>query len=127
VKGSSPELRIIQLGISLKYFQNAPLWGNGRNYIWDVVAPDNPLIKGAESIWFSLLVDYGLMGCISFIFLIISCMVVLWKRNHLYAVLPLVYIFGKTITLIMEVDFDLLLIFTILLLKIEYFYKENRL
>jgi hypothetical protein len=124
--GSTAELRIKQLAISLSVYQASPIWGNGKNYIWNVVKPDNPLLHGAESIWFSLLVDYGFMGCLSYIFLVISCIVVLWSRNHLYSILPLAFILGKTMSIVMDVDLDMLLIFTILLLKINKFQTEDR-
>jgi hypothetical protein len=124
--GSTPELRLTQLAISLSYFQTSPLWGHGKNYLWDVAKPANPGLLGAESIWFSLLVDYGLMGCLSFVFLIFACMVVLWKKDPLYATLPLAFFFGKTMSIVMDVDFDMLLVFTVLLLKIHTFHSEGR-
>jgi hypothetical protein len=121
--GSSVEYRMIQLGISMEAFMRSPIWGNGKNYIWYRVAAENPLIHGAESIVFQIMVDFGLMGCVSYLFLIVSCMIVLWKKGPLYSMIPFSYLLGGVMTIIMDVDLDTVLIFTVLLLKIQRFRK----
>jgi hypothetical protein len=119
--GSSAEYRMVQLGISIEAFLRSPIWGNGKNYIWYKVAAENPLIHGAESIVFQTMVDFGLMGCASYIFLIVSCMFILWKNGPLSSIIPFFYLIGGIMTIIMDVDLDTILIFTVLLLKIQNF------
>jgi hypothetical protein len=123
--GSSVEYRMIQLGISMEAFLRSPVWGNGKNYIWYKVAAKNPLIHGAESIVFQTMVDFGLMGCASYMFLIISCMIVLWKNGPLYSIIPFFYLIGGIMTIIMDVDLDTVLVFTVLLLKVQAFKEAS--
>jgi hypothetical protein len=126
IHGSNAAMRQNQLEISLFYWGRSPVWGNGRMYIWEHVRPDNPDLLGAESIWFSLLVDYGTMGCISFLTLIIACMVDLYRRNKIFLFLPLAFLTAKTLSAVIGIEFYTLIIFSLLLIKIHTFYPVKR-
>jgi hypothetical protein len=96
-------------------------------YIWEHVRPYHTELFGAESIWFSLLVDYGIMGCISFVAMIIACMKDLYKMNKIFLFFPLAYLLAKTLSITIGVEFYTLLIFSLLLIKVHIFYpKLNR-
>lgn len=71
--GSSSGMRLEQWGSILWAFEQNELWGNGSSYLWNVATQNNYEILGAESIWFSLLIDYGIMGGLMFIFLVLVC------------------------------------------------------
>lgn len=117
--GSSPELRMNQLDICLYYFDKAPIWGNGLNYIYKVVAINDPKIYGAESIWFQLLVNYGIVGCITYILFVLSIIIVLWKYNRYLIFFPLAIFIGKTSSILMDVWYDYYLYVAILIIKIQ--------
>lgn len=68
--GSSLAMRKTQLAISYKYFQQAPVIGNGTKFLSTVRQAD-PEILGAESIWFGLLIENGSLGILAYIILLI--------------------------------------------------------
>ena len=66
--GSSSEMRLNQWDISIYYFLQSPFIGLGTNAVHEFVGGiKNEAILGAESIWFSLLVNKGLLGCLAYI------------------------------------------------------------
>lgn len=71
VGGSSVEMRLAQLGIALSFWQTNPLLGLGVKAM-DSILDMNIGLLGGESIWFFLLVERGLLGCLAFIVLIVS-------------------------------------------------------
>lgn len=122
VGGSTSDLRETQLEICLQYFAQNPVWGNGRNYIWEYVRPYHPLLMGAESIWFPTMVDYGLVGCFNYLFVFIGAMTVLYKRSVVLCFMPLAFLLGKTFSIVIGVEISTLLVFTILLSKMYDYY-----
>lgn len=124
--GSTTELREAQLEISLYYFNRSPIWGNGRMYLDDIVRPENPAILGAESIWFPLLINFGTMGCVSFILLIICTCIFLYKIKKIYVFFPIMFLVSKTVSIVIGVEFYTLLIFSILIAKIHLLYKSQK-
>jgi hypothetical protein len=126
VGGSSTDLRMDQLDICTFYFQQSPIWGNGRMYIWDTVKFDNPDLLGAESIWFSLIVDYGIMGCISFLFFIISFSWGLMKytlKNLVF--FPLSYLAIASLSAMEGLEFNVPITYGIILLEMFRQYKGH--
>lgn len=69
--GSSLAMRKMQLEVSLKEFEKAPLIGNGTKHLAEAKSYYGSELLGAESIWFELLIEKGLLGIISFIILLI--------------------------------------------------------
>ncbi len=125
VGGSSSDLREIQLEICLQYFAQNPIWGNGRNYIWEYVRPYHPMLMGAESIWFPTMVDYGIVGCINYLFVILGTVITLYRKSFVLCFFPLAFLFGKTVSIVIGVELSTLLIFTILLYKMYTFYGKQ--
>lgn len=125
VEGSSSDMRINQLAICLDYFENSPWLGNGKSFIWDVVRPDNPELLGAESAWFPLLVDWGLLGSISHIILIVCCTIFLCKKNLRYASIPLAYLATTTLGPDVGMQYNCLLVFVVIFAKMSYFFSDE--
>lgn len=121
--GSSPEMRMNQLDISLYYFNQSPIWGNGLNYIFKVVSEQDPDIYGAESIWFQLLVNYGIVGCITYTIFVFTIGKKLWTYNKYFIIFPLAIFIGKTTSILMDVEYDYYLYVAIMIIKI-YTYKN---
>ena len=121
--GSSKELRLEQWMACEQYFLNSPFFGNGRMYIWDVVKPAHPIVLGAESIWFSTLVDYGLLGAFAFIFLIFACMICLWKYSRRLICLPIGYLIILSLSPEQGIQYNMLITTTLLTIR---FFRYDR-
>lgn len=119
VEGSSLLMRLNQLDTSLSYWSQSPIWGNGRLYTWNYAIPNSPQLLGAESIWFTLLIDYGIMGCVSYIFLIISLAIGLFKYKSIFILIPISFFIAKTLGTIISIEFSTLLVFSIILIKLH--------
>lgn len=126
VEGSSTEMRENQLDICLYYFYQSPIWGNGKMYLWDTVKYYNWELLGAESIWFGLMVDYGIMGCISFVLLILCCAYCLYKVYPLYAYFPFIYVAITLFSPERGYEFNILITLTLLLIKIHQYHLASR-
>lgn len=124
--GSSSDMRHEQLEICLYYTLSSPLFGHGRNYIWDYVKPENPRLYGAESVWFQLMVDYGFYGCMTYLLIILGSFWFLYKRYRFLCFLPIAYIVGKTLSFVIGMEiYNMLVIFAILVRKEMFFRKSN--
>jgi len=120
-KGSTSDLRDMQWQACLPYFLNSPIVGNGRMYIWDVVKVEHFELLGAESIWFSILVDYGLLGATAFLFLIFACAKHLAKYNFRLICLPVGYLFILSLSPDTGITYNILISFTVLILRMFQF------
>lgn len=125
-QGSSSDLRMLQWEACLPSFLHSPIWGNGRMYIWEQVAPYNPILLGAESLWFSLLVDYGIMGGITYTLMIISCCYTLWRIERRLIMMPIAYFLILSLSPDVGIEYNMLLTFVILSIKIYKFYPLNK-
>ena len=125
-EGSSTDMRENQLEICLYWMRDSPIWGNGRNFIFQVVSHWDEQIFGAESLWFRLLVDYGYVGCITYILWVLSIFVVLWKYNRYYIAVPLALFIGKTTSILIDVDFEYFLWMSIVIIKCHQFLFTNK-
>lgn len=117
--GSSSDMRLNQFEICLYYVLTAPYFGHGRNYIWEYVKPDNPKLYGAESVWFQLMVDYGIIGCATYLFIILGAFYYLYKKNKRLCYIPIAYIVGKTLSFVIGAEIYNMLIFLIVADKIS--------
>lgn len=120
-QGSSSDLREMQWGICLPYFLNSPIVGNGRMYIWDTVKEANYGLLGAESIWFSILVDYGLLGAFAFLFMIFACCKCLYTYNFRLICLPIGYLLILSLSPDTGITYNIVISFTILILRMFQF------
>lgn len=121
VSGSSTDLRMVQLMIVLRFWQNSPIWGNGLGFIWHFVKEVDAEILGAEGIWFQILVDYGLVGAIAYLSCTINMAVALWKKHKIWILIPVGFICSKTLSTIIGVEMSLSFVFAIMLLKYNEF------
>ena len=83
--GSSINMRQNQLMISMLYFSNNPVLGNGIDYYAEVVKPDDMVIKrlglyGAESYVFILLIERGIIQIVAIILFCIA-IIIHYYRN----------------------------------------------
>lgn len=123
--GSTSDLREIQWEACLPYFLESPILGNGRLYIWDVVKEAHYELLGAESIWFSIMVDYGILGAVAFLFLIFACGKELWRLNWRLICLPVGYLLILSLSPDTGITYNVLISFTVLIIRMFQF-KTNR-
>lgn len=79
VGGSDTNMRFEQLNISLKYLNQNFVLGNGI-YAWTEIAQRTDLY-GAESIWFGLMIDRGVLGIISLVLFNVELFVYILKKR----------------------------------------------
>ena len=65
--GSSLAMREMQLNVSLTEFNKSPIIGNGTKYLAHAMDYYGAELLGAESIWFGLLIEKGIVGIVAFI------------------------------------------------------------
>lgn len=124
--GSSSDMRQNQFDICYSYFIYNPIWGFGKNYIWDYVKAQNYGLLGAESVWFQLMVDYGLMGVITYFIICISCSVWLSKTSKILAFFPLAFLVGKTLSIVIGIEFSYLLIISMVMYKTKKYLIDKK-
>ena len=81
ISGSNTDMRVNQFDISLSYMYNSFWFGNGISYTFNIAKIYDKELYGAESAWFPLMIDQGLLGCIAYISLYISAFVYVFKKN----------------------------------------------
>ncbi|KAA6342562.1 hypothetical protein EZS27_009705 [termite gut metagenome] len=121
VGGSNLDMRWEQLTAAIQLFKQNPWFGNGlksHDYINDVNLVKNLL--GMESVWFFLLVERGILGVISYIYLIVS-MVKLGKKENKFMIISLVLalLFTNTVTSLPGFYIHLFYVFLFILVKLE--------
>ncbi len=83
VNGSNSSMRFDQLLIAVTYFQKSPIFGNGIAFLYDVVCSGYEVeLYGAESLWFSVMVDFGFVGIVAYLLLFISSALYSIKKGN---------------------------------------------
>lgn len=80
--GSNTDMRKEQLAISLLLFEQSPVFGNGFGFALTVGNQLYPELYGAESLWFNILINYGIIGLISYSLLFIYAIVFTVKQKN---------------------------------------------
>lgn len=119
--GSSESMRLQQYTIALDYLQQAFWFGHGRNFLWDKAIPDNPNLFGAESVWLQLMIEYGVVGCATYLLLLICIGIWLWQYKKSLIVIPIAFTIGKTISIVAGIEVNYLIILSILYKKMELY------
>lgn len=81
VQGSSEEGRVLQWEAALIALKNSPIYGNGLGYTFSELIFWYPQLVGADSVWMSLMIDRGILGILSYIFVMIACFKFCYKNN----------------------------------------------
>lgn len=124
--GSSLNLRMRQLEICLSAIKYNPWFGNGRNFIWEEVRPENPLLFGAESVWFQLMVDYGFVGCLTYLSVVLGTSYWLYKTDKVLAIFPIGFLVGKTVSIVIGIELSFMLILSGIMVKACLLLKEEK-
>ena len=82
VGGSSIEMRLIQITVAINYFLDSPIIGHGIRAINTLMGGDAEKLLGAESIWIWLLIERGLLGIISYLYLYINILMKMYHKKY---------------------------------------------
>ncbi len=126
VQGSSGEMRMNQLMVTLIYWARSPIWGNGNGFVWTFVKEVDVDIAGAESIWFQVLLDQGLVGAIAYLGVNLNAAIAVLKKNKIWVFVPLGFLVGKTLSSVLGIELSLLFVLTIILLKYDELYVKEK-
>lgn len=122
VHGSNADMRMEQLFVTLLYWARSPIWGNGNGFVWTFVKEVDADIAGAESVWFQVLLDQGLVGAVAYLGVCINAMVAVFRKVKIWMLVPLGFLVGKTLSSVLGIELSLMFVFTIILLKYHEFY-----
>lgn len=123
--GSSLAMREVQFDISFNAFKKSPVIGNGTKYT-QVLCDKEPLLLGAESIWFKLLIEKGIIGIIAFLTLVLYP--IFHKRfrdKKIYIALSITWIVLNTMTTLPGMDNTFFYTLILLTYRAQLFYSEN--
>ena len=125
ISGSNSEMRENQLGIVLYYLSKSPIIGNGLLYTWTYVR-DYENILGAESLWFPVLIEQGILGALSYVYYFYSCIhYTIIKKVSSISFLVIGFIVFNTLSSIPFFDFYFIVIFVFLLVYARQYFSEK--
>ena len=125
VHGSNADMRMEQLFVTLLYWARSPIWGNGNGFVWTFVKEVDADIAGAESIWFQILLDQGLVGAVAYLGVCINAMVAVFRKVKIWMFVPLGFLVGKTLSSVLGIELSFMFVLTIILLKYHEFYGSE--
>jgi len=103
-EGSTLEMRQYQYAAAYMFFEQSPIIGNGLSFTSQATEKNSELL-GAESIIFSIIIDRGIIGLLTFAYYIWNVVVTLYRKNCVpYIFLFLAFIFGKISSLLPSLD-----------------------
>jgi len=115
--GSSVEMRGLQFLVAFNYWMNSPIVGNGLGYT-DFLVDQKVGLLGAESIVFQLLIDRGILGAFSFVFLYGYAILILYRMEMFkVSFFILAFAFGKISSLIPSLTEAYIFSYVILIIK----------
>ena len=126
VSGSTTDLRERQFAIALFYFLQNPLLGKGVDF--DVLDYENKNdAMGMESVWFILFMLRGLVGVVTYVYLILTGLVSFLKYNKIFWLFTLAWLVNITFSSQEGVSMFLYCIFILLSYKLYYFENNHQL
>ncbi len=126
VEGSNSEMREEQLVISLVYWLQNPIFGNGPTYTFTTVKEADAGIQGAESIWFILMIEYGVIGCIAFLTTIIASIYYLYKNKMTPLIfLVLMFFVNKSLSSVPGISEGFFLLYIVFLVRVELLRRRD--
>lgn len=123
VGGSNANMRETQLETSIYYMYNSPngvIWGNGLGFSDNNLIGKVSELAGAESLWFRLMIDQGILGIIIMIYFFVYSIIVTYKVNKFLPTLVLAFLCAKTIAVVPCVEVSWLFVF------VGFFVIQNR-
>lgn len=117
VNGSSSDMRLIQFMISWDYMMRSPIIGNGLGFLYNDVVLNHAEkeLFGAESMWFGVIADQGILGLVSYLLLFISPILYSWRKDNKLIILFVIGILVMhSLSTIPGVNPSMVLVFTLI-------------
>lgn len=117
VNGSNSEMRLIQFMISWDYMMHSPIIGNGLGFLYNDVVLNHveKELFGAESLWFGVIADQGILGLVSYLLLFISPILYSWRKDNKFIILFVIGILVMhSLSTIPSVNPAMVLVFTLI-------------
>ncbi|MHA8106360.1 O-antigen ligase family protein [Aquirufa sp. 5-AUSEE-100C1] len=117
--GSDSELRMTQLETTIYYFSLSPILGNGQ--MFDMSKVGSKEIGGAESVWFPLLAQSGIIGFLAYISIYIGLFSVTMRLKYKWMIIGFVlsWLLMRTATSLVGVGDSILFSIFFLMYKHE--------
>lgn len=120
VNGSNSDMRENQFNISLYYMLQSPIVGNGISYTFNTVKLWDKDINGAESIWFTTMINQGILGIIAVALYFLSLIRYCFKRRDpKMAFMPLAFLIFYSLSSVPCVEETYVFIFLFMLLELR--------
>ena len=102
VNGSNSEMRNNQLELSIYYLMRANniFFGNGFSFADNNVVGIDSAMAGAESIWFRIIMDQGIMGVVCTAYFFMYSVYRSTKTYWLFLFFPLAYLVARTVAVV---------------------------
>lgn len=128
VEGSNSEMRSNQLELSIFYLMKSDnmFLGNGYAFADNVVVGKESGMAGAESIWFRVIMDQGVMGVIWLSFLFLYSIYRSYKISPIFICLPLAYFCQRTVAVVPTMTISYIFIFIMFLIKEKDFQEKTK-
>ena len=118
VGGSSMDMRMRQLDISLFLFLQNPIFGGGLSMIYYLMTDISiPELAGAESQLFYLLIERGLLGILGYLWLIISMCKLLPSYRKFNMVFVGIWVLASFVLLTVGLYINFPIIFLLIIYK----------
>lgn len=117
VNGSNSDMRLIQFMISWDYMMRSPIIGNGLGFLYNDVVLNHveKELFGAESLWFGVIADQGILGLVSYSLLFISPILYSWRKDNKFIILFVIGILVMhSLSTIPGVNPAMVLVFTLI-------------
>ena len=117
VNGSNSDMRLIQFMISWDYMMRSPIIGNGLGFLYNDVVLNHveKELFGAESLWFGVIADQGILGLVSYLLLFISPILYSWRKDNKFIILFVIGILVMhSLSTIPGVNPAMVLVFTLI-------------
>lgn len=118
-EGSSVEMRQEQLTIALDYFLPKMIWGSGYGTTYGTIVELEKNLYGAESVWFSLMIDEGIVGCLAYASFYVDSFRALKKAVKPSLIFLGIVLFMNSITTVPGLDVSFFLCLVIIIYKIQ--------
>lgn len=116
VNGSSSDMRERQFEIAMLFFIRSMWFGNGLAYTWSDVRTQYEELYGAESLWFPVAIDQGILGIVAHLFFYFFCIWYVIKKQQFDLVYFILGMFAfNTLSSIPNVHFSSILFYILLL------------
>lgn len=117
VNGSNSDMRLIQFMISWDYMMRSPIIGNGLGFLYNDVVLNHveKELFGAESLWFGVIADQGILGLVSYLLLFISPILYSLRKDNKFIILFVIGILVMhSLSTIPGVNPAMVLVFTLI-------------